>query len=198
MACLSSSLSALKNTQMSFTVELFRLDSDLDAAQSDMLSALKLMTETVSHCSVRRDRAAEEAERNFCTVTGLADILVRRFDISFRSAHHITGGMVADAIAAGGDASAMSVGSLRKHSKEILGRELDMSAEELRSALSARENAESKTCVGGPSRLSTGRMLEMSAASIAADREYPRAFRNRLRRACDELDRQCAEIISGA
>ena len=56
-------------------------------ALSEMEADFALLNVTVKTLSVRKERMYENAARNFCTVTELANYLVRHDGISFREAH---------------------------------------------------------------------------------------------------------------
>ncbi|MFE3835913.1 argininosuccinate lyase [Pseudogemmobacter sonorensis] len=73
-----------------------------DAADNLMLG-LAAMTGMVGDMAANRESLAAAAASGFSTATDLADWLVRRLNLPFREAHHVTGSLVAIAEAAGID-----------------------------------------------------------------------------------------------
>ena len=73
-----------------------------DAADNLMLG-LAAMTGMVSDMAANRDSLTAAAASGFSTATDLADWLVRRLNLPFREAHHVTGTLVAMAESAGID-----------------------------------------------------------------------------------------------
>ena len=155
----SASFSALKNAAFTFVCDAFRMDNDLDEAQKELLKLLELLKETLRYSSINIVRADKMANQNFCTATGLADLLVRDFNISFRNAHHIVGGMVGDVKERGGLITDICSEDLINWSNKILGYEIKMTGEELKEALSAEGNVRSKESMGGPSSTCISDML---------------------------------------
>jgi argininosuccinate lyase len=89
--------------------------------------------------NAERMRAATEA--GFITATDLADWLVRRLDLPFRTAHHATGELVRRAEAKGVTLSELSLAELRAVEPRI--------TEEVHSVLTAEHSAASRTSFGG-------------------------------------------------
>ncbi|WP_221567032.1 argininosuccinate lyase [Alkalihalobacillus sp. TS-13] len=52
------------------------------------LRVLRLMRAVVSTMSIDQERAFQQARENMITITELADVLARKYDIPFREAHH--------------------------------------------------------------------------------------------------------------
>ncbi len=193
---LTASTLCLKNSPFSFIVDTFRMDGDFLSATQSTLSVLETMKETLKYSAVHKERALSMAEKNFCTVTGLADDLVRKYNIAFRDAHHITGGMVADAKKAGLDVNGMDSVSLKKWSTKILGYELDMTDEEVHNSLAVLSNVDSKKCIGGPNRDRVCEMIEHLEKELSEEIEYTNAVEAKVENAYDDLDRRVAEILN--
>jgi argininosuccinate lyase len=120
------------------------LSTDLDAMFGDDIVAqaarasrasIRLMTEVVRSLTVRRDVMAQQAGAFWSTASNLADELVRRFDLSFRTAHHVVGRFVRHSIQAGQGPSAASPELLRQAANEMAGRDIILGATELRQML---------------------------------------------------------------
>ncbi len=103
---------------------------------------LELLEETLLKVSVDERRVDDIAISTGTTTTELADELVRREAISFRTAHGVTSAFVK---------SGYSFEALRGKFSELVGRALDMSDSELRNVLSPRHFVQVRNIPGGPS-----------------------------------------------
>ena len=128
-------------------------------------------------------------------MTGLADTLVRRFNIAFRDAHHITGGMVSDAKKAGLDVNGMDAASLRKWSEKILGAPLDMTDDEVHDALAVLSNVDSKKCIGGPNRVRVREMIAHMEAIVEKETAFIDTAEKKVEDAYNELDARVESIV---
>ena len=91
---------------------------------------------------------ADSAGAFWSTTSHLADELVRRYDLPFRTAHHIIGRFVRDSIAAGKTPADVEADALVKAGQEMADITLDMSTTELREALDARAFLYSRASIG--------------------------------------------------
>ena len=130
MACQHSVVS----TDLDFTFA-----DDLITGMGDAtLQALELGVETVATLIVHEDRMAEAAGAFWSTTSHLADELVRRYDLPFRTTHHIVGRFVRDSIAAGRTPASVRAKDLAKAGREMAKTVIDMPVEDLRQILDAR------------------------------------------------------------
>jgi argininosuccinate lyase len=75
--------------------------------------SLSAMTGMIDDLTPRREVMAAAAGAGYSTATDLADWLVRRLDLPFRQAHHITGQAVARAEALGVDLAGLDLAALQ-------------------------------------------------------------------------------------
>jgi argininosuccinate lyase len=147
---LISGLSVLKNTPFSLCMDLFETATFYWEAHAHVMQGVGLMTEVIKYSKINKEHATEKARQNFCTVTALADCLVRSCGISFSQAHNILGSMVAQVYDDRTYMEGMTSERLKKISEEVLGRQLTLSDEEIHRELDPRENVNSKTSIGCP------------------------------------------------
>ncbi len=172
LSAFTASFASLKNASFSFVLDEFNLDVDFASAQKSMTQALRMIMEIIKYSSFNKERALRMSEKNFCTVTGLADYLVREYNVSFRDAHHITGGMVADAVKAGLDVTGMDMASAKKWTKEILGKELALTDGEVKRELEPISNVASKQVVGGPSKTRVEEMIADQEKTMKEEHQW--------------------------
>lgn len=75
---------------------------------------LKILNKTIQTMKINKDKMKKASEVGHLSATDLADYLVKRCNIPFREAHHITGSAVKAAEKLGVDISQMSVCELKK------------------------------------------------------------------------------------
>ena len=84
-----------------------------DAADTLMLG-LAAMTGMVGDMTANRDSLSAAAASGFSTATDLADWLVRRLNLPFREAHHVTGALVAIAEGKGCDLPDLTLADMQR------------------------------------------------------------------------------------
>ena len=95
------------------------------------------------------DRMEAEAGKGNSTATDLADMLVREYDLPFRTAHTIVGRAV--------QKGSLELSTLDEVAKEVTGTDLSsrgLTGEKIRDALDVRQSVALRRARGGPSELS--------------------------------------------
>ncbi len=142
-------LTALHNTPFADMVDA---EDDLQpllfSTFKDAHRAVSLLTAVMRHCDVDTEKLLRRANRDFLTVTELADTLVRREGISFREAHQLVSAMVKKA--GSDDLPEHLIAVLRELAPGILGRSLETREDLLREALDAEHFVRIRTIPGGP------------------------------------------------
>ena len=111
-----------------------------DAADTMMLS-LAAMTGMVTDLTAQRDALKLAAASGFSTATDLADWLVRRLNLPFREAHHVTGRLVALAEAKSCDLPDLTLAEMQSAHAGI--------TQEVYSVLGVENSVRSRTSYGG-------------------------------------------------
>ena len=111
-----------------------------DAADTMMLS-LAAMTGMVTDLTAQRDALKLAAASGFSTATDLADWLVRRLNLPFREAHHVTGHLVALAEAKSCDLPDLTLAEMQSAHAGI--------TQEVYSVLGVENSVRSRTSYGG-------------------------------------------------
>ena len=138
-------------------------------ALSEMEADLALLTVTINTLSVRKQRMYDCAARNFCTVTELANYLVRHDGISFREAHEIIAHVVGAMNDAGLTAADINRAAVEKATKELYGFDTKLTDEMIREALDPKRVADEKSCIGGTAPQEVTRQLDLIESQIKAD-----------------------------
>ena len=130
---------------------------------------LRLMAEVLAAITVFPERMAALAEVGFGTATELADVIVRETGLSFRMAHNVVATVVAEAIAAGRTAMAITAADLERASMAQFGRALGLRAEMVAAALDPRANVGGRSVTGGPAPATVAGMLAVRLDRLARD-----------------------------
>lgn len=156
-----------------------------DARRAVSLFAAALSTATFNVAVLR-----ERAGRGFITVTELADMIVRREGLPFRTAHHIVAGAVGRAVEDGGD---LTPELLQSAAQEVTGVRLAVSAEDVRDALDPEHFVRVRAVLGGPAPDETRRALSVEREREADDEAWHSATAGTLARASEKLRSLAAE-----
>ena len=163
-AGLISALGALKNTCYTQV-----RDSSIEAAHSinDVLNeveaSVKLLIVTLNTMKINKDKMLCDAKDNFCTVSELANTLVRDCSLSFRQAHGIIAELIAYMLAKGLKPYNIDSDIVRQHIQRITKKDAMISNDHIHIALDPVQNAFSRNVYGGPA---PDRVLEQLSAVI--------------------------------
>lgn len=138
-------------------------------ALSEMEADFALLNVTVKTLSVRKDRMYDNAARNFCTVTELANYLVRHDGISFREAHEIIAQVVGNLCDRHLTSADIDRAAINEVSQSLFGFDTRLSDEMIREALDPRRVVMEKTAIGGTHPDEVARQLDLIEARIHAD-----------------------------
>jgi argininosuccinate lyase len=135
----------------------------------DANRAVSLLANSLKSATFKIETLRKRAEENFITVTELADTIVRRENLSFRNAHHIVAKSVKDAIEA---KSEITHDILQAAAREVIGKELSLSAEETVQSMSAANFVGIRTIYGGPAPEETRRALQVERERAEMDERW--------------------------
>lgn len=165
-------------------------------ALSEMEADFALLTVTINTMSVRKQRMYNSAASNFCTVTELANYLVRYDKVSFREAHEIIANVVGDMNDAGLTSADINREAVQKVAKNLYGLDTNLTDELIREALDPKRIAFEKKCIGGTAPDEVKRQLDIISAQIKADEDELEARQKQLDDANAELNQQVRQVIA--
>lgn len=166
-------------------------------AVAESLRAMRLLEMIVRNISVDAELMADRANGDFCSVTELADLMVRQCGVSFREAHAIVGGTVYRAVRAGQAATDITPTMLNEEAQTIVGREIELSKDDVRDALDPMSSVKGKLTLGGPAPSEVQRMVAKGLAQLEIEKGRLAERQSRLESADREL-RQIAARLMGA
>jgi argininosuccinate lyase len=181
---LVSTVASVKGVSYSNTSDRVLLEPvSLDTA----VGGTRVMAGVVSTMTPMKDVMLERLREGFSTTTDLADTLVRLHGVSFRQAHDVVVDVILKALAEGKKAEEISTDMVAGSSEKVVGRRLEVSEEEIRSAVDPVQNLARRSSVGGPAPGSVEKMIRGRLATIAAQEVRHRERVDKLRRAYDAL-----------
>lgn len=153
----------------------------------------RLMACVVGTMEVNKDVLLERAKASFATVTELADTLVRTDRLSFRKAHHIVSRVVREASSANLLANQISLELVNRAAVDVIGRELSITAEELRLALDPVHFVMIRKLPGGPNPEEIRRQIAERKAVLQQENAWLAAKKQACTDAMNRLDQMIAE-----
>jgi argininosuccinate lyase len=191
VACLASTKAALfSNNQESGRGGV----QQFEFAIAESLQSMALMRLVMRNLSVDARLMADRANRDFSSVTDLADFMVRRYGISFREAHGIVGGSVFRAVTSGKVATDLTPELLNEEAREVLGYELDLDAAEVRAALDPAASVKGKLTIGGPAPDEVKRQIATAVERLTAEESRLNDRQEHLSQADGQLDGLAEEL----
>lgn len=143
----------------------------LFTALDEAETAMALTIPTIQTLQVNKDIMYKKARENFCTVTELANYLVRIGQFSFRSAHEIVGHIVVNMLQQKKNASHIGLKDVDSVCNELFQRTSGLSESEIHHALDPKENVLAKCHEGGSAPAEVSRQLDEIEKSITHDEE---------------------------
>jgi len=124
---------------------------------------------------------------NFTTSTELANVLVRKFAVPFRTAHKVVGSLVRDLVENKLSPSDLTPDMIKSASSRVMGSPVTMTEEEIRSCMDPKKFVETHRVRGGPSPTEVKRMLKSHHQQLAVWKEKLSAEANRLHETWENL-----------
>ncbi len=139
------------------------------SALKEVEATIQLTLITMKTIKVNKEVMLKRAKNNFCTVTELANNLVRYNGISFREAHEIVAEIVAYMVEHKKSSEEIDQGILAELSMKAFSRKMTFTNEQIANALHPRLNVCSKDVAGGPAPKETAEQLHRLSESLKND-----------------------------
>lgn len=139
-------------------------------AVGELDAMLELMTRTLELLVVRKEHLKERADKNFCTVTELADEIVKREGFSFRVAHQIVGNIVMQLVEKDGCTKDITAEQLDAAAAAFAGRPLGWDQAHIDRVLDSAYSVENKRSCGAPSPVECEKMIRTLSKGLERDK----------------------------
>lgn len=163
------------------------------SAFAEAETAVVMMTAVLDKIEIDKDNALVNTKRNFSTATEIADEIVRRMDVSFRTAYLIVKKAVLPLYHQGKTSEDLTLDELNHASLDVIHRPLEgITAEDVEKALSPLGNVEKRTVLGGPAPATVSKDIEEMRMRLRADVLQIRDWRGQI----ESSEKTRKEIIS--
>ena len=157
---------------------------------------LALLNVTIKTLTLKKERMLQAAVQNYCTVTELANYLVRHDGISFRSAHGVVAMLVGYMQEHNKLANEITVDDINPICELLLGKKTSLTDDLIREALDPTRNAMSKKTIGGSNSEEVTRQLNRLQTNLDRDNLTLESRVGQVKGAKEELERKVAEAIA--
>ena len=165
------------------------------SAVKEFDAQLDLFIATLRDIQYRPERMLERARSNFCTVTELANWLVRIDGVSFRTAHETCGSLVGYMIERHLRSDQITLKDLNQNC-QLHGFTTKMTEEQVQEALDPQLSVHSKTCRGGTAKAEVKRQLDLIEKELLADEQELLKRQEHVKAAKAQLEDETNEFIA--
>lgn len=159
-------------------------------AQAMYVSYVDVMNNLI----INRERALQEVEIDYSTMTEVADVLLRHADVPFRTGHHYASELTTFGRANGKRPKDLTSEELLHIYKESIGEELPVEIELIRQAMDPAAMVRGRKGLGGPQEAEVLRMLARHNDSLASGLAWLDASRSHLQDSTATLELAFAEL----
>jgi argininosuccinate lyase len=122
---------------------------DLPRAIADTQAAVELLGEVVDSLKLNPTRGCQRLDESFALATDLAEVLVLRCGLDFRSAHKLVGRLIRDLVNTGCSFKGLTADAVAQTAKERLGIAIDLDSIDLEQALDPHASVTARSEPGG-------------------------------------------------
>lgn len=180
---LVAALTICKALPMSYNRDLQEATPNLWRGISLTRGAVRIMAGVVSSAKFRTDRLEAASGAGFSTATELADSLVRKTGMPFRTAHQIVG-----ALAVRNESpTILDLDEVAERIAKFRPSEKGFGEDELKAALDPKENVATRSKIGGPAPAETRRMAADRLKRVEDNERLVGDMKRRIDRALESL-----------
>lgn len=161
-----ASTSTLKSLPSTYNLDFQDITPKLWDSTDTLAISLNLFAKLIPNLKLSPN-VETKAAAGFVGATELANMLVRKYKVAFRTSHKIVGALVKDLIASKQTLLDATPELLQKVSQKAAGVKLAVKKEDIVSCTNLRKIIESYKIQGGPSPVEVERVLAERAASVA-------------------------------
>jgi argininosuccinate lyase len=166
-----TSVTTMKSLPSSYNLDLQEVTPRLWESLETIASTLSILSKLVPNLNVSKN-IREKPYFTFLTSTELANMLVRKHKVPFRSAHKIVGSLIRFLTAQKLTLNDVTPELLRKVAKDSLSISLDIGIEDIHEATDSSKIIRSYAAEGSPSPTEVKRMLKTRRQKIIQTKSY--------------------------
>ncbi len=187
---------AMKAMPSTYNLDFQEITPRLWSAVETVNNSVTILAQLILHLKVTLDISAK-ASANFVAATELANILVREYQIPFRSAHKIVGSLVKSLLTAKQALTDLTPEDIRKTAKSVAGIDLFVKKEDLFSLSDPLKIVESHKVIGGPAPSEVKRALLARQKGLVATKSCISKMQHTADEAQAKLERAARSVFEG-
>jgi argininosuccinate lyase len=164
-------------------------------AVNTAVGTTKCMAGLASTLITKQERMTQLLREGYSTMTELADTLVRKHNIPFRTAHDIVVDVITKAMNENMKAEDITQETITKSTKKITGQNLPLTQEEIQTAINPTKNVETRLN-GGPSPESVKNMINTRRKQITQETKRNQQRKNKIKTAYKKLEKTEQKLIN--
>jgi argininosuccinate lyase len=166
---LVSSVTALKSLPTTYNLDFQEITPKLWASTDNLTSSLSIFAKLIPNLKITAD-VESKAAAGFVGATELANVLVRKYNIAFRTSHKIAGAAVKALIDSKKTLLDATPELIQKSAHEVAGIKLTVKSEDIVSCTNLRKLVETYKVIGGPSPKEIERAISARNKTISKDK----------------------------
>jgi argininosuccinate lyase len=177
----------IKSLPTTYNLDFQEVTPKLWAATDNLKASLNIFTQLVPHIKVSSN-VEEKAAAGFVGATELANMLVRKYNVAFRTAHKIAGALVKALIESKQTLLDATPQLLQQVAKDSAGLDLTIKMEDIVECTNPRKLVETYKVQGGPSPVEVERALKERVTAHAENEKAVLSLKEALSNASNRLD----------
>jgi argininosuccinate lyase len=160
------------------------------------MKVLKILSSVYTTLKINKKVLFDRAHESFITATELADTLVREKGLSFRESHKITADLIKKLTIEHLDYKDITSEMINQISSKVIGERVNISIEDIKTALDPVNFVNIRTITGGPAPSETIRMLNARKEKFKSEINEIKTKKDNLLKADTDLDYAVEVIVS--
>jgi argininosuccinate lyase len=162
----TASTAAVKSLPTTYNLDFQEITPKLWASIDNLAGSLSIFAKLVPNLKVSSN-VESKAAAGFVGATELANMLVRKYNVAFRTSHKIVGALVKSLIDSKQTFLDATPELLQKVAQEVAGVKLTVKMEDIVDCTNPRKLVETYKVLGGPSPVEVERAIEKSKKNMA-------------------------------
>ena len=173
----------------SYNLDFQEVTPLLWASMDQILECVSMLSKLIPNVRIKREATLKKAVESLSTSTELANVMVRKYGVPFRTAHNIVGGIAKHLVDKGFDYSMITPELISSISQEICDLDLNMDVKDVKFALDPKGFVNAHNVIGGPSPTKVKRAIIMRSKWLDVSKNWIEKAERKLKNANDKLDR---------
>ena len=174
----------------SYNLDFQEITPLLWASMDQILECMSMLTKLIPNVRIKKETTLKKAVESLSTSTELANVMVRKYGVPFRTAHNIVGAIAKHLVDKGFNHSMVTPKLISSISHRIGGLDLNMDEKDVKSALDPKGFVNVHNVKGGPSPNEVKRVIVIRSNWIDVSKKWIEKTERKLKNANDKLDRE--------